>query len=218
MAETVDVAFFPGEYVVLSKEDWGAVEAVLDRARREFGPLGLKLIQTSLTIPASSDEVEMTVHDLVTPETELISRFQALYGGGGLIATELGDDGEIIAHVEKAVDDLPEEFEGRLVRIQGPPDDEMKRFWVSWREPIDETGDYRPISWPLPSSIPAFWCSGEGDGFVTLCAVVDAHSEAEVMDILAGYWKPFRWRFITEKEPGWRPASDRFPWPEWSKE
>lgn len=219
--DPVPVLFWPGEYVVLSKEDWASVEAVLDRARQEFGPLNLKLTQTSLTVPTDveeSDQVELTVNDLVTPETELISKFQALYGGSGLIATQLGDDGEVIAHVEKPVEDLPQEFEGRPVVIQGPSTHGLRRFWVSWKEPVDETGDYRPMSWPLPDSIPSFWCSGEGDGYVTLCAVVDAHSEAEVMDIVGRYWKPSGWRFVTEKNPEWRPQSDRFPWPEWSGE
>lgn len=167
MGKPVAVPFWPGEYVVLAKEDWSAVEAVLDRARREFGPLNLKLTQTSLTVPASPE-----------PEPEV----------------KVAPDVELAAT------------------------DQVKRFWASWKEPIDDTGDYRPMSWPLPASIPAFWCSGEGDGYVTLCAVIDAHSKADVEEIVGRCWKPSGWRFIEKKDADWRPQSDRFPWPEWSEE
>jgi hypothetical protein len=148
----------------------------------------------------------------------LVAKFQAEYGGTGLIATQLGDDGEIVAHVEREVVDIPDRFEGRRVRIVMPlvPPTKIKRYWISWREPLDETEDYRPLKWPLPEAIPAYWCSGYGDDFATLCAVVDARSEAEAMNIVGQHWQPSGWRFVEERSPEWRPSSDRFPWPEYA--
>lgn len=89
----------------------------------------------------------------------------------------------------------------------------VKRWWVSWYEPMDASGDYRPQTWPLPPSIPHYWCSGQtfdGDA-ATLCAVVDADTEEAAKDEVRKLWKPAGWRFCNEKAPGWMPASDRFP-------
>jgi hypothetical protein len=86
----------------------------------------------------------------------------------------------------------------------------MKRWWVSWWEPLVK-GDYRPFTWPLPPEIPKYWCSGYGDGTASLCAVVDASTEEEVKKLIEQFWKPAEWRFCNERELGWRPG-DRFPW------
>lgn len=86
------------------------------------------------------------------------------------------------------------------------------RFWISWYQP---TEDYRPVKWPLPPEIPGFWCSGYGaDDAATLCAVVDAPTEASAKRIIQAKrnWpETHRWRFCEGKEPGWMPPPDRFP-------
>jgi hypothetical protein len=90
----------------------------------------------------------------------------------------------------------------------------MKRFWVSWKEPTPDD-DYRPMTWPLPESIPAYWCSGgDIDGtYATLCAVIDAPSEDKVEPIVKSAWPNHgEFRFIEEKPANFRPG-DRFPWP-----
>lgn len=83
------------------------------------------------------------------------------------------------------------------------------RFWIGWNEPGD---DPRPTAWPLPPLI-HYWISGEGDGYHTLCAVVDAASEAAAKDLIDSLWYPTDWRFCQEKADTWRPG-ERFPWPD----
>jgi hypothetical protein len=92
----------------------------------------------------------------------------------------------------------------------------MQRWWISWVEPVDESEDYRPRNWPLPPSIPAYWCSGwdGGSRAAMLCAVVDAETPEQAMDEIRAYWNPREWRFCEPRDEGWRPQSDRFPWPE----
>ena len=92
----------------------------------------------------------------------------------------------------------------------------MKRWWVSWEEPGE--ADYRPNGqYPVPEAIKAYWCSGEGEGYFTMCAVVDASDETSVWEELGKSWPDHgQERFIQSKPEGWRPG-DRFPWPEWAK-
>lgn len=89
----------------------------------------------------------------------------------------------------------------------------MKRFWVSWYEPVPE-GDSRPRKWPLANGVKHYWVSGEtGDGAErTLCAVIDAEDEesAEAAVSQQG-WSPSRWRFCDERQPDWMPDPGRFP-------
>ena len=90
----------------------------------------------------------------------------------------------------------------------------MTRFWMSWEEPIDEADDSRPDGqWPLPESIKAWWRSGLGEGYHTLCAVVDAVSQTQAEEEVAKSWPGHGvWRFCEEKAADFRPG-DRFPWP-----
>lgn len=89
----------------------------------------------------------------------------------------------------------------------------MQRWWISWYEPVDESEDYRPHNWPLPSTIPAYWCSGwEGSGkAATLCAIVDAPTPDKAMEEIKAHWKPREWRFCEPRDEGWWPRPDRFP-------
>ena len=91
----------------------------------------------------------------------------------------------------------------------------MSRYWVSWYEPMPD-GDWRPLTVPEKSAIPAYWCSGETMAepvSATVCAVIDAKSESAAMVLVKKHWKPGEFRFIEEKEADFRPG-DRFPWPE----
>jgi hypothetical protein len=82
-------------------------------------------------------------------------------------------------------------------------------------------GDWRPFTVPDTANVPAYWKSGqtcedlEDDDAIpsaTVCAVVDAPDEEQATRIVNDHWKPGDFRFIEEKEPGFRPG-DRFPWP-----
>jgi hypothetical protein len=89
---------------------------------------------------------------------------------------------------------------------------ERHRFWASWCEPTDESGDYRPRRWPLANGIVGYWCTGTGDDHVTLCAVIDAANEDHVRDLVhAQGWSPMEWRFIEPRAADWMPPPDRFP-------
>jgi hypothetical protein len=100
------------------------------------------------------------------------------------------------------------------------------RWWLSWYEPTGHTEDYRPRKWPLPRSIPAYWCTGwrisedDASALVSaayrheaiLCAIVDAPNESAARRAvtLAG-WSPSEWRFCEAKAKDWWPPTDRFP-------
>jgi len=96
----------------------------------------------------------------------------------------------------------------------------VKRFWVSWYEPMLD-GDYRPRRWPLPVSVPHYWCSGmTGDGaFATLCAIVDVPTCCDVeAAVRSAGWTPgvpdgeeSAVRFCDERPAGWMPDAGRFP-------
>ena len=97
------------------------------------------------------------------------------------------------------------------------------RFWISWYQAGE---DYRPAKWPLPPEIAAYWCTGGSDAASTLCAIVDAPDEAAAKTLIVDCWGgglvglmdwDSAWRFCNEREPGWKPESSRFPWPEWAK-
>lgn len=91
------------------------------------------------------------------------------------------------------------------------------RFWISWYQAAE---DYRPVIWPLPPSIPAYWCTGrDSDGDATLCAIVDAPSERHAYDAIRAAWKGGirEWRGCEARTNDWRPPSDRFPWPKWAE-
>jgi N6-adenosine-specific RNA methylase IME4 len=94
-----------------------------------------------------------------------------------------------------------------------------QRWWIGWREPLDDTGDYRPLAWPLPPTIAAYWCSGEaGDGsYASLCAVVDALTIEKAKAEISRIWRPQGWRFADGKDLTWRPDGSRFPWPAWEE-
>lgn len=92
------------------------------------------------------------------------------------------------------------------------------RFWLSWEEPLDPKhgADPRPLkTLPPNSAVKHWWCSGEGEGYMTLCAVVDVNATEEAaMAVVAEYWRPQAWRFAERKgwaQDGWMPEASRFP-------
>jgi hypothetical protein len=83
-------------------------------------------------------------------------------------------------------------------------------WWISWEQPGD---DYRPLTWPPPRHILAYWCSGEGDDYFTVVAIVRAltpeAARAEVAN--ASAWPDAgAERFC---QPIAAPPGDRFPRP-----
>jgi len=85
----------------------------------------------------------------------------------------------------------------------------MPRFWVSWNQ---EGRVARPTKVPHPTEVQAWWNAGRGDGFVMVCAIIDAPSKADIPELLEGYWNPSKFNFIQEKGQHWRPNKDKFPW------
>lgn len=91
------------------------------------------------------------------------------------------------------------------------------RYWISWNEPDDAKhgADPRPVAWPLPASIPIWWCSGVGDGYSTVCAIVDVNGEEDsAKALIAKHWRPSDWRFCERKgwtQDAWMPDPGRFP-------
>ncbi len=89
----------------------------------------------------------------------------------------------------------------------------MKRFWISWYQPGE---DYRPVYDPKKESEPfdhRYWSSGQrcSDDAWTMCALVEAKTEAAAKKAVKKYWpEAGEWRFCEEKPMGWDPG-DRFP-------
>lgn len=90
------------------------------------------------------------------------------------------------------------------------------RFWLSWQEPTDSNNDYRPISFPVNERIKHWWCSGTGDNYATLCAVVDVKEDEDEGDardavLQTWTWDGEEWRFIEKVADDWMPNAGRFP-------
>jgi hypothetical protein len=83
----------------------------------------------------------------------------------------------------------------------------MTRYWISWYEPSE---DPRPArDW---QTAPDWWCTGQRmDGASTICAVVDAKTEAQAKKIVRKHWDPSEWRFCNVQASDWAPPADRFP-------
>ena len=91
------------------------------------------------------------------------------------------------------------------------------RYWVSW---VESEEDYRPITWPPPSAVKGYWCSGyDADEAPIVCAVIDAENEEQLREILEKDWRPVEGdlRFVNEKADDFKPG-DRFPIPGWAKD
>lgn len=98
--------------------------------------------------------------------------------------------------------------------------------WISWEQRGDtEHGpDCRPVKWPPPPGVLAFWETGLGggdgaDAYCTVVALVRADSEEAAVGIISRAWSPGigEWRFNREYGSDKAP-SDRFPPPKWSIE
>jgi hypothetical protein len=84
----------------------------------------------------------------------------------------------------------------------------MPRWWISWE---DNGVDSRPFKLPLPAEIASWWCTGYGVDYSTVCAVVDAGSDAEAKIVVKKFWDVRDWRFCSQKPNGWMPDPGRFP-------
>lgn len=86
-----------------------------------------------------------------------------------------------------------------------------RRYWLSWEEPGD---DPRPVAVPPPDGVVGWWWTGQGDGYSTICAVVDAVDAKGARAVVEspGGWRPRAWRFCDMKDDAnWMPSPDRFP-------
>lgn len=97
----------------------------------------------------------------------------------------------------------------------------MRLWWVSWNQLADPKYgiDSRPVKWPPPKSVIAFWESGfaADESCSQVVALVDAETETEVKATIEKAWTPGvgSWRFARTYE-GTKPPGDRFPAPDWS--
>ena len=96
--------------------------------------------------------------------------------------------------------------------------------WISWEQHGDDTHDpdCRPVKWPPPLGVLAFWKTGYGgsegrDAYCTVVALVQAPSAKAAVAVVEGAWSPGvgEWRFnreyTSQKAPG-----ERFPPPKWA--
>ena len=110
--------------------------------------------------------------------------------------------------------------------------------WISWEQHGDaeHEPDCRPVAWPPPVEVLAFWESGFGggegaDAYCTVVAIVRAPSEEAAARIINTAWSPGigEWRFNREygkdsppgdrfPPPGWALKMDRWPWSVAAKE
>lgn len=86
----------------------------------------------------------------------------------------------------------------------------VQRFWVSWWSTYEaEAGCTRP---PYQLWITGYRAS-KGDlnyDECSICAVIDAESEADIWASVARYFSDYEPRFCNVKVSDWRPG-DRFP-------
>ena len=96
--------------------------------------------------------------------------------------------------------------------------------WISWEQHGDaeHEPDCRPVAWPPPIEVLAFWESGFGggegaDAYCTVVAIVRAPSEEAAARIINTAWSPGigEWRFNREYGKD-SPPGDRFPPPDWA--
>lgn len=96
--------------------------------------------------------------------------------------------------------------------------------WISWAQhgDVDNDPDCRPVAWPPPLEVLAFWESGLGgtEGAAAYCivvALVRAKSASAAAAVIQKAWSPGigAWRFNREYKEANAPG-DRFPPPSWS--
>jgi len=90
-----------------------------------------------------------------------------------------------------------------------------KRFWLSWNEYAD---DYRPLKYPPNEQILGWWCSGYGDGYATLCALVSATHENDAWKAVKKDWpqRSVETRFCDEVADDYDPRKGgRFVGEDW---
>jgi hypothetical protein len=98
--------------------------------------------------------------------------------------------------------------------------------WISWAQHGDDEHepDCRPVTWPPPPEVLAFWESGIGgdegaDAYCTVVALVRAPSADAGKAIINAAWSPGigEWRFNRVYDEN-TPPGDRFAAPDWSIE
>jgi hypothetical protein len=121
------------------------------------------------------------------------------------------------------------EYAARLRELAAPQAEptHKKLWWISWNQAADPGRgiDSRPLTWPPPEPVLAFWETGVSDrlaadeSFSTVVALVRASGESEAEAVVLAAWSPgvAKMRFNREYDEG-RPPGDRFPAPAWSIE
>lgn len=97
------------------------------------------------------------------------------------------------------------------------------RYWVRWYEYCP---DNRPVTDPPAESILAWWETGRGNDYSTICAVIEATNEDEAKELVSsnwpddGSWKPKRFDTTDDRGPTFDASglSDRFPVKDWMVE
>jgi hypothetical protein len=96
-----------------------------------------------------------------------------------------------------------------------------KLWWISWNQNADPKHglDCRPVKWPPPINVLAFWESGfaADESYCTVVALVRAPDADAAARTIKKAWAPGigTLRFNREYDED-RPPGDRFPAPDWS--
>ena len=90
----------------------------------------------------------------------------------------------------------------------------MTRYWCGFEVPDDIPEEHKLEEWP--AGVPGAWLTGEGDGYTTWVASVDAESAEAAEAVLRSCFGPSREEITMRWEPrecpkGWEPPKDRFP-------
>lgn len=97
-------------------------------------------------------------------------------------------------------------------------------WWVGWEE-WNSPDDPRPLSFPPGPAVIASWCTGYGDGYATMVALVAAPDVEAVSGAIDRDWplpkdslqSTRTWRFLDRWDQRPIVLGDRFPMLEWSR-
>lgn len=159
---------------------------------------------------------------------EIIDVRDALIAKGDLASLSVHDqnlyrDCDIALGVVRCTPATREEARAR-VSSTAPAAAATDLRWVSWNQhgDVEHEPDCRPVTWPPPPEVLAFWGTGGGggegsDAYCTVVALVRAQSEETSAAIIQAAWSPGigEWRFNHAYGKD-TPPGDRFPVPSWS--
>ena len=97
----------------------------------------------------------------------------------------------------------------------------MLNYWISWIQP---TEDNRPLTYPPNEGVLGWWCTGQGEDYWTMCAMVRAENKEQAEQAIFKDWPEAEenkgldgdWRIFDEDVT--LELGDRFPLSDWMEE